>query len=150
MMRGLLSSFTSNSVSSQLTQGLPFSCSLMFFFRTLQNVFLMFVYVMRMYFLRAKRQIDFGKITASFSCVVRSYLSFTKTTSLFHCFTGNFESVESFSVFEDLLSVSDLDAIKTEGEQTLPTDAVLSKFSEVNIKEISEKVTTQLVRNRDL
>ena len=140
-MRGLLSSFTSNSVSSHLTQGLPFS-SLMFFFRTLEKVFLMFVYVMRMYFLRAKRQIDFGKITASFSCVVRSYLSCTKTTSLFYCFSGIVEPVASASLLED--------AIKTEGEQTLPTDAVLSKFSEVNIKEISEKVTTQLVRNRDL
>ena len=149
-MRGLLSSFTSNSVSSQLTQGLPFSCSLMFFFRTLQKVFLMFVYVMRMYFLRAKRQIDFGKITASFSCVVRSYLSFNKTTSLFHCFSGNCESPDWLCILEDLPSVSDLDAIETEGEQTLPTDAVLSKFSEVNIKEIFEKVTTQLVRNRDL
>ena len=49
MMRSLLSSFTSNSVSSQLTQGLPFSCSLMFFFRTLEKVFLMFVHVMRMH-----------------------------------------------------------------------------------------------------
>ena len=82
MMRGLLSSFTSNSVRSQLTQGLPFSCSLMFFFRTLENVFLMFVYVMRMHFLTARRQIDFGKITTSFSCVVRSCLSCTKTTGL--------------------------------------------------------------------
>ena len=139
MMRGLLSSFTSNSVRSQLTQGLPFSCSLMFFFRTLQKVFLMFAYVMRMYFPRAERQIYFGKITAFFSCVVRSYLSCTKTTGLFYCFSGIFESVASASLLEDLPSVSDLDAIKTEGEQTLPTDAVLSKFSEVHIKEISEK-----------
>ena len=88
--------------------------------------------------------IDFGKITASFSYVVRSYLSCTKTTSLFYCFSGIVEAVASNSLLDDLPSVSDLDAIKTEGEQTLPTDAALSKFSQVDIKE----VITQLVRNR--
>lgn len=99
----------------------------------------MFVYVMRMHFLRARRQIDFGKINASFSCVVRSYLSFTKTTGLFYCFSGIVEVVAGASLLEDLPSVSDLDTVKTEGEQTLPTDVALSKFSEVNIREISEK-----------
>ena len=149
MMRGLLSSFTSNSVRSQLTQGLPFSCSLMFFLRTLEKVFVMFVYVIRMHFLSARIQIDFGKITTSLSCVVRSYLSCTKTTGLiFYCFSGIVEAVKSTSPLEDLLSVSDLDAIKTEGEKTLPSDASLSKFSRVNVKEICEKVITQLVRNR--
>ena len=81
--------------------------------------------------------IDFGKITASFSYVVRSYLSCTKTTSLFYCFSGIVEAVASNSLLDDLPSVSDLDAIKTEGEQTLPTDAALSKFSQVDIKEVN-------------
>ena len=57
----------------------------------------------------------------------------------FYCFSGIVEPFANTSLPDDL----PLDAIKTGGEQTLPTDAAPSEFSQVDIKQICEKVIMQ-------
>ena len=87
--------------------------------------------------LRGRREIAFGQIIASsYVASLSLHLNYWS----FYSFSGIVEPVENTSLPDDPLSVSNLDTIKTEGEQTLPTDAEPSEFSQVDIKEICEKV----------
>ena len=65
-----------------------------------------------------------------------AYLLAALKLRVFLLFSGIVEPVANTSLPDDL----PLDVIKTEGEQTLPTDAAPSQFSQVDIKEICEKV----------
>ena len=55
----------------------------------------------------------------------------------FYYFSGTVEQVASTSVSDDLLTVWDLDAIRSEVEQTLLSDASLPSASQVVLQYIS-------------
>ena len=126
------------------------------------------VHVIRMQFLRVRREINSGKITASFSCIVCSLsLRGNKAAGLFYCFSGLVEVVARTSLLDDLSSLLDSGAVKSESELTLPAYATLDRSFQVRYKrtftfalfickggikpsrgyEICEKVIMQLVRN---
>ena len=122
------------------------------------------VHVIRMQFRRVRREINSGKITASFSCIVCSLsLRGNKAAGLFYCFSGIVEVVARTSLLDDgpsrfVLGVVHLD---------LGAYATLDRSFQVRYKrtftfalfickggikpsrgyEICEKVIMQLVRN---
>lgn len=65
----------------------------------------------------------------------------------FYYFSGTAEQVASTSVSDDHQTVWNLDAIKSEVEQTLLSDASLRSASQVVLQEISLEVIIELVYN---
>ena len=122
------------------------------------------VHVIRMQFLRVRREINWGKITASFSCIVCSLsLRGNKAAGLFYCFSGIAEVVARTSLLDDRPFRVDLGAVHLD----LGAYATLDRSFQVRYKrtftfalfickggikpsrgyEICEKVIMQLVRN---